>query len=735
MTRSGPFALLLAGTVAACTDRPSGPPPVAPPPPSASAPVAVERERPPVAPVREVRDEYFGRTVVDPYRWMEADSPEMATWMKAQADFSRRTLDVLPGRAAFRARVKELDDAAPTVGLGEVHAGHVFYKKAEIGSNVAKLCVREGLRGAERVLVDPEKLADPGKHATIDYWRPTRDARYVAFGLSQSGSEVAVLRVVDVKTGQLLPDVIDRARAARPSWLDGRSFFYRRSQKLAPDAPENERHRKQRVHLHVLGADPEKDPAVVGFGVSSAVTVPEDMLPRVNAALGSHLFAVVSSGVASEIAIYTAKRSDYRGDKTPWRKLAGMEDDVVDYYAHGDDLYLLTHKNAPRFKLIRTSLAKPDLARAEDVIPESDVVLDAFEASADGLYARTVDAGVGKLVRLAYTKGAKPEPIGLPPGSSLGGISADDESPGVLVGTSSWLQAPTISIFDPATNKLEDTGLAPRSPVDFADIVAEEVKAKSSDGTLVPLSIVHKRGLARDGSHPTWLRGYGAYGDIWDPGFEPMRLAWLERGGILAVCHPRGGGENGEGWHRAGRLAAKRNTVLDFLGCAHHLVDQRFTSPAHLAGEGASAGGILIGGAITAEPELFGAALIKVGMTNALRFEQLPIGPFNVSEFGSVKTKEGFEMLWAIDAVHHVVDGTKYPAVMLATGIKDSRVSPWQSAKMAARLQAASTSGKPVLLRVDFEAGHGVGSSRSQVQEQLADEMAFLAAALGMSRP
>jgi prolyl oligopeptidase len=257
------------------------------------------------------------------------------------------------------------------------------------------------------------------------------------------------------------------------------------------------------------------------------------------------------------------------------------------------------------------------------------------------------------------------------------------------------------------------------------------VKARSADGTKVPLSILQKKDLARDGSHPTWLRGYGAYGNIWDPRFDPMHLAWLERGGVIAMCHPRGGGDYGDAWHRAGQLATKPNTIADFLACAHELVDEKLTSPAHLSGEGMSAGGILIGGAITAEPELFGAAVIRVGMNNALRFEQIPIGPFNTSEFGTVKTEEGFRALLAIDAFHRVKDKTAYPAVLVTTGITDSRVSPWQSAKMAARLRVASTSGKPVLLRVDFESGHGIGSSRSQIEAERADELAFLLTELG----
>jgi prolyl oligopeptidase len=723
----GPVLALVA--LAACDPEPlppQPPPAPAPPPASAAAPAAPAPAGPPAAPVHEVRDDYFGLTVVDPYRWMESDSPEMAQWMKAQADYTRGALDALPSSAALHARVKALDNAAARVRSPSRRGKAIFYLAAPPGTNSYKLFTREGFGGAERLLVDPDALAAGDKHFSIDYVRPSPDGRLVAYGLSQSGSEQSVLHVVETATGRVLPDSIDRARYASVSWQGDKAFFYKRDRDLPPDAPAAERMAKSRVLLHELGKDPAADAPVFGWGVAPDVTLPDDAFPSVYAeGKTSYLLALVEHGVQPEVTIYAAPRRAYAGAKTPWKKIVDTPDEVVDWAVHDDDLYLLTHHGAPRFKLVRTSLKKPDLASAVTVIPESEAVLSWIGAAADGVYVRTLEAGFGRLRRVPFGKGA-PEPVDLPAGTSARTDSVDVGEPGALVEVVSWTAAPQILSYDPKTRKVADTGLAPRSPVVFTDIVADEVTAKSEDGTMVPLSIVHRRDLPRDGNNPTWLLGYGAYGFAAEPAFEPMHLAWLEQGGVVAACHPRGGGEFGEAWHTAGKLATKPNTIKDFIACAQRLVDDKFTSPAHLAGDGRSAGGILIGGAITARPDLFGAAVIHVGMNNALRFEQIPIGPFNTSEFGTVKTPEGFQMLLAIDAFHHVKDQTPYPAVLVTTGITDPRVSPWQSAKMAARLQAATSSGKPVLLRVDYEAGHGMGSSRSQSEDELADVFAFL---------
>jgi prolyl oligopeptidase len=285
-------------------------------------------------------------------------------------------------------------------------------------------------------------------------------------------------------------------------------------------------------------------------------------------------------------------------------------------------------------------------------------------------------------------------------------------------------------LFAGATS-VKDTGLSPPSSVDTRGYEVLEETAKSADGTEVPCTVVAKKGLAHDSSHLALVDGYGAYGISAEPYFNPTLFAWLERGALFVESHPRGGGEYGEEWHAAGRKETKHHTIEDFVACARLLVDEKWSSPKYISGSGASAGGITIGGAITQEPQLFAAALDRVGVTNTTRFENTQGGPANIPEFGTATTAQGYQALYAMDAYLHVKDGTKYPAVLVETGVNDPRVPDWIPAKMAARLQAATASGKPVLLRVEFDAGHGLGSTRTQANLQKADEYSFLLWQLG----
>jgi prolyl oligopeptidase len=299
--------------------------------------------------------------------------------------------------------------------------------------------------------------------------------------------------------------------------------------------------------------------------------------------------------------------------------------------------------------------------------------------------------------------------------------------PGALLEMTTWTKAAQIYAYDPGSRQVSNTKLQPAGPFDApADLESVEVKARSYDGTLIPLSIVYKKGLKLDGSNPTLLEGYGAYGISGDPFFDPRYLAWYERGGVFAVAHIRGGGEYGEDWHLAGKMLTKHNTWRDFIASAQYLIDQKYTTSAKLAIEGGSAGGITIGRSITERPDLFAAAIDAVPMSDAVRTEFTPNGPPNIPEFGTVKTEDGFKGLYEMSAYHHVKDGTAYPAVMVTTGFNDPRVISWEPGKMAARLQAATSSGKPILLRVDYDAGHGFGSTKTQREEEMADEMSFM---------
>lgn len=684
----------------------------------------------PMTPVREVVEDYFGTKVTDPYRWLENTSdPEVVDWMKAQNDYTRGVLSKIPGLSGLADRIKSLDNAGAVVSSLQVWSGHYFYLKTEPGSDNRKLYTRDSFRGPERLLVDPEKLtALGGRHFSIDYFQPSPDGKYVAYGLSRGGSEDSVVHVLDSSTGKALSDMIDRAMFGQPTWLPGsRSFFVTRTQKvkLGPKDPPSAKYQKLRVYRHTLGSDPEQDPEVFGYGVSANVKVTEDDFPFVicSPAAPKSMVGLVIHGVKNEKDVYVAPFEDVPTAKTPWKKVADDSADITGVDIHGDDLFLLSHKDASRYKVLRTSLSNPDMANAALVVPPGEPVIMNISAAADGLYIQDLDGGLGKLRRLAYGS-RKVESIKLPFAGAIPSLVTNPIEAGAWLELVSWTKSPLWYSLS-AKFAIEDTNIVPLSPVDFSQIVSEEVRAKSADGTMVPLSIVYKRGIKMDGSNPTLLDGYGAYGITIDPAFVPTRLAFFERGGIYAAAHVRGGGEYGEDWHNAGRLLTKQHTIDDFIACAQYLIAQKYTSPAKLAGQGTSAGGITVGGAITQRPDLFAAALIRVGDSDALRSELMASGPANIPEFGTVKQPDGFKALYAMDAYQHVKRNS-YPAVLLTTGVNDPRVAPWQAAKMTARLQASTTGAKPVLLRVDYDAGHGIGSTKSQRDSELADELAFL---------
>jgi prolyl oligopeptidase len=329
--------------------------------------------------------------------------------------------------------------------------------------------------------------------------------------------------------------------------------------------------------------------------------------------------------------------------------------------------------------------------------------------------------------------GGAPEAVALPDTDAILDWAGEPGSGVVYLATTAWTAAPRILRYDAASNTASDTGWLPPSSVDFSEIEAEEVEAPAPDGERIPLSIIHRKGLARDGSHPTLLIGYGSYGISLPPFFMPQMLAWYERGGVMAIAHMRGGGEKGDQWHQAGRLLNKENTIGDFIACAEYLVSEGYTQPGLLAGEGGSAGGIPSGGALVRRPDLFAAMVMRVAITNALRAELTENGPPNVMEFGSATTEDGFNGLLIIDSYQRVRDGTAYPAVLLTSGANDPRVVVWMAMKMAARLQVATSSDKPILLRLEEQGGHGMGSTRQQEDAELADKLAFLLWQFGLS--
>lgn len=697
----------------------------------AAAPLKAE-PAPPETPVRLVTDDYFGVKVDDPYRWMEdMGSAEFKDWAKAQAGHAEKLLATLPARNQLRQRLGELADAGDTLGGIEFAPGKLFYLKSEPGRNARRLFVREGIKGAETLLLDPESLGSAGSHWSIDFFTPSPDGKVVAVGLSLGGSENSEIRLLRQADQVWLKDVVPRAglNEAGIAWRpDGKSFFYNRLPQRAANGKE-ERYTRSVLAEHVLGQDAVLDVAVFGFGVRQDMPFDVADVPVMFTAPGSrYALAVMHHGDSVDRSYYVAPVADVHGASAPWQRVAGPQDQASYGYLVRNDLYLLTHLNAPRYQLKRVRLGTANTT-AVTLLPAGNLVLKDAAASRDALYVRALDGGVNRLFRVSTAGGA--QKIALPFAGTLSEIAADSHSDAVLLKLENWTHPAQIFRLERG-RKVQPTALLAMPKLSLADYTSTRVLVKSHDGVEVPLSLIHRKDVRLDGTNPTILTGYGAYGIVLEARFSAQRLAWLERGGVLAVAHVRGGGEFGEEWHQGAHILNKDNTIKDFIACAEYLVRTGYTSPRTLAGTGGSAGGVTIGGAITQRPELFAAAQSAVGLSDMLRMELTPNGPPNIAEFGTVKIQEQFEAMLRISPYHRVRDGERYPAVIVTTGINDPRVDAWEPAKFAARLQAASASGKPVLLRIDYDAGHGRGSTRSQQIAVTADVWSFFLWQMGV---
>ncbi|MBB5373510.1 prolyl oligopeptidase family serine peptidase [Acidocella aromatica] len=680
---------------------------------------------PPVAPVRPVVETLWGHQITDRYRWMEAQGPEWQAYMRAQGAYAAKVLAALPGRDALAEAIGKNTAAVAAVVSVQTGGETLFIERRPAGANTSKLFMRAGANGAETLLIDPDSYAKPGEHAELDWWEASPDGAHVVFGVSSGGSERSVLRVLDVTTNTVLPEQIDRTNWASPSWLpDGSGFFYNRLQDVSPDSLDYEKN--SLCWLHRLNTDPAQDVKLFGHGLDASVPVQDIDAPGIAVTPGSDIaIGMLESGVQNELTLYAAKLTDVLAGHPGWVKICAPEDAVTGFAVRGAEIFLLTHKHAPHYKVLKLAAEKPQIANAVEVVPQSMAVIRAIAAARDGLYIRELDAGLAGLRHLGAD--GKITQVALPFSGAIDEDSfyADTLHGGAWFGLESWVRPQVICHVAPDGGVMQ-TDIAPRPEIDVSPYVSEEVFATARDGARVPLSIVYRKGVKRDGAEPLLMEAYGAYGITLDPVFLARWLPFLDAGGVFAVAHVRGGGELGEEWHLAGQKAEKYHTWQDAEDCVLHLIEAGYTSHRRVAVIGGSAGGITVGRLLTERPELVAAVIDMVGVSDALRSEFSPNGPPNIPEFGTVKTEEGFHDLLAMDAYQHVHDKVKYPSVLLTTGMNDPRVAPWEPAKMAARLQAATASGNPVLLRVDTDAGHGIGSTRAQRDQETADIMAFV---------
>ncbi|HXX83895.1 MAG TPA: prolyl oligopeptidase family serine peptidase [Casimicrobiaceae bacterium] len=675
----------------------------------------------PVARVVPVTDTHFGEAVTDRYRWMEDDKdPDWLPFLEGQNDHARTVLDALPGRGALLNRIQQLSGDVTLPSKVQRAGGRVFFQQRPAGANNFKLFVLE--EGRVRLLVDPTTLDAAEAHFALDWWEASPDGTKVAYGLSKDGSEDSILQIMDVPSGSVLPERIPDTELGEPNWLsDSSGFFYNQ---LTGKVGTPERFLDSRARFHRLGSDPASDPIVMARGLDPGVVFERIQVPVISTARHADRVVLVLADVRREVRLFIAPVADVLAGSAKWQPVAGFADEVTGFDLDGDDLYVIANRGHPRGRLLKTSVKKPNLAEAIEIIPESELVLQSLARGKDGLYVRTMDGGIGRLQRLR--RDGKLSDIRLPFDGTVSQVAADSDAAGALLLLSGWLSPTAIWTVD-AAGRVADTGLTPKPAIDVSSYATERRFAAAKDGTRIPYSLIYKKGLKRDGSNAAFISAYGSYGTpAYTPSFAGRTLALIDQGAIVGYAHVRGGGEYGRDWHRAGKLENKPNTWRDLIAVCEDMIANGYTTPAHLAIGGRSAGGITVGRAMTERPELFAAVVSGVGWHDPLRYVAEQNGYGEEPEWGAISDPAGYQALKTIDSYQAVVDGTKYPAVLLTMGVTDPRVAPFHPAKMAARLQAASASGKPILLRVDFDAGHGMGSTRAQQDREAADTYAFI---------
>jgi prolyl oligopeptidase len=677
----------------------------------------------PVARIDVVKDIYFGETISDPYRWMEnPKDPDWLPYLKAQNAHTRAIIDALPDRAALLKRIEQLSGEAAATSRVQRAGGMTFIQQRPLGADNFKLFVRQG-DGPARVLVDPTAMSSAKSHMSLDWWRASPDGKYVVYGLSKDGSEDSLLHILSVADGKDLPETIPNTEGANPQWLDDAGGFFYTQLTGAVATPE--RYLDAQARFHKLGTDPKTDPILMKRGLVAGVDYQKIQGPTIITSPGSRYAILQLSDVRPEGRWFIAPLADAMAGKAKWVSFAGFDDEVTDLELIGDDLYLLVNKGSPRGRIVKTSAAAPSIATGTVVVPQhATLVIEGTSHARDGIYLKIMDGGISRLQRLGFD--GKVVDITLPFDGTIGAIFAVPTDDGVLISFQGWLTPAGIWSVD-AAGHLTDTGITPKPNIDVSAYEAKRFFAAAKDGVKIPYTLIYKKGMKQDGTNPTWISAYGSYGAAaYTPAFAGRTLALVDAGAIVGYANVRGGGEYGREWHKAGQLANKPNTWRDLIAVCEELIAKKYTAAKHLAIGGRSAGGITVGRALTERPDLFAAVIDGVGWSNPLRYVVEQDGYGEEPEWGAISDPQGYKALKSIDSYQSVKDGTPYPAVLLTTGVTDPRVAPFHLGKMTARLQAATTSGKPILLRVDFDAGHGIGSTRAQQDREAADTYAFL---------
>lgn len=681
----------------------------------------------PETPKIVVTENLWGTDYKDNYRWLEnMKDPKVISWFKQQADLTNSVMNTISGRDELIQEWRKLALLQPAVVFSEVEAkGKYFFQKRNPGEKVSKVYFRDNLNGPDQLLFDPQTFI-AGKTLSVQSINPSNDGTKLLIAYSEAGAEVSTLRVLDLKTKKFLSDIIKNTAGAGDWTYDDTAFFYTWIKSADNEDPGARLNPKSK--LHRLGTDTSKDVDFFSNESYPSLKIDAKVYPFNFLYKDSPNFVFAAEGsVQNELVSYYAPIDQFNSKNIKWKKLTTADDKIVRAIEiFGDKVYAITYRNAKNYQLVSTSLQNPDWNNAEVVAPNQTMTLESVTRSKDYMILSYSD-GLHNFLFKYDPKTNKMSPIKLPYEGTVNVQRLATKSNDFIIGMTSWNKPFTEMLYNAETDQfIESPFNQPANyPEEYKNLVVEEVNVKGHDGAMIPLSIIYKKGLKKDGSNVGFMEGYGAYGISMTPGFATRLYSLAVKGVVIAIPHVRGGSEKGEEWYKAGYKTTKPNTWKDFISCAEYLIAQGFTKADRLAGTGTSAGGILISRSITERPDLFASAVINVGLGNAMRAEFSSNGPVNIPEFGTVKNEIESKALFEMDGMMHVKDGVKYPAVMGVAGWNDPRVIAWQPGKFIAALQNASTSGKPVLLKVNYDNGHFT-EDKEVTYANFADQYAFM---------
>ncbi|MBK8366765.1 MAG: prolyl oligopeptidase family serine peptidase [Bacteroidetes bacterium] len=675
-------------------------------------------------------DTYFGVTYKDPYRWLEnLKDTNVISWCKDQADFSKSILENITGRDELIAEWKMLDSLQPPrINRRNIKNGRVFYNKTMPKENVAKVYYKEGIDGKEILLFDPT-IYIKDKTLSVQASIPSYDGKKIMIAYSENGAETSTIKIMDVDTKTFLPETIyPTSVEIQPNWsFDNKSILYVWLQ--SDDNSDEEMTLNPKTKLHVLGSDVKKDIDFFSNGSYPQLGIKPNEMPTVSLRQSSPNFIFASlDNARQEMLMYYAPISQFNSSKKEWSALCKPSDQLVKGIEFIDNkVYAITSKNAKNYKLICTNLQKPDWDHAITIAEEKKASLEAITYSKDFIFLTYNDGINYQLYKYNLNTETLSE-VKLPHKGILGISCIDKSTNECLLAMASYNKQATEFFYNPITDSFSPStyNKPPNYPKAYGELVVEEVEVKGHDGVMIPLTIIYKNGTKKDGNNVCLMNGYGSYGMSWDASYyDDLENTLAIKGAVIAIAHVRGGGEKGEAWYKAGFKTTKPNTWKDFNSCAEYLISKGYTSSSKLACYGASAGGLLISRAITERPDLYAAAIVNVGTANKMRDEFSPGGNEAIPEYGTVNDSIECKALYEMDGLQHVVKGTKYPAVICVAGWNDPRVIAWQPGKFSAALQNASSSNKPILMKVNYDNGHET-EDQSVTFANFADQFAFV---------